>query len=125
MENVSLNRVFIGNVYELEGVAITKKFNFSNERLNVSYKGTGDNKLIKENALLLSTEFCDGFSDMVDLIDLETGIMYDGDVLLKSGIQYVPRTEQTFFNVKDVIDIEENVIEKKKLLEKYREYKRR
>ena len=126
MKKISLNRVLIGKVFELEDVHIINDFNFSLEKLDISYKGTASNKLIKEDALLLSNElFCDGIEDVVDLMDIETGIWYNENIDLKNGTQYVPRTKNTLCYAKDVMKIDVETMEKGKLLEKYREYKRR
>jgi len=130
IQKISLNKVFLGDIFEMENVCISREFNQTEDRLDIETSEGCFVKKVKESALLLALSSFFEKNEDVDIhydnfIDMETGTIYDDEVVVQNGTQYLPRTSEYLIPIKKVIYIKDEKIEKGKLLEKYRDYKKR
>ena len=119
LQQVSLSRVFIGNVYQITEISERKRSgsNWWDYTVETSFKA----HIIKKGALLLATMSMPKYSDF---IDLENNQLYKIEFAPEESDYYIPTDASKLKLVGSILKISDSTVEKGKLLEKYREYKR-
>ena len=118
MQRIALNRLYIGNIYQI--VQIEDRKYFGDSPLNIGTETHVQGKLLIENRLLNSTS---QYLDNADFIDIENSDFYKNPYYPEVGDIYIDTDKLKPAFVE--LGINTLQIEKGKLLEKYREYKRR
>lgn len=124
VQKIALNRLFIGDICKINDVpAFSVYYHQDNNGIEKKVSGFVNTIVIKKDALLLTSDMIDPYVNYDDLMDLETGNIYQSDFDFVCGSQYVPRSSKYLKTVKQVLRIESDDIEKGKLLEKYRNWR--
>ncbi len=113
MQKVSLNRVFIGNSYVVTEILGKKFFGVS------SVLTTFNSKMLDDRILLYSES---DYLEYSDFIGIENNECYKYLSFPQMGDIYVPLRDLKPASLE--LNIHDHVVEKQKLLEKYRTYKK-
>jgi len=120
MKKVSLDRLFIGNIYQITEIVSQEYYgtNLWDAGVNTEFKVSLQN----ENILLLALS---KDKKNTDFRNMENGTEYKNLFIPNLGDFYVSNKPQDLRLASIELSINSKEIEKGKLLEKYREYKRR
>jgi len=121
IEKIKLSRVYIGSSYQITEV-LGRDIRRYGPGMFDTITTTSVNKiLVEEDLLLLATS---DYLDYADFINLENGDKYKTPYYPEYGDIYIP-IKNNIITAAFELNICGKDVEKKKLLEKYREYKRR
>lgn len=126
MKKMSLNRVFIGNVCKVDSVKIEGKM-YGDRRsfwTNGSVMESIKYSIVKQDALLYSSDSDIILLKYADFKDIENGIHYEWEVFHEVNDIFISTEDIDIRPAKGVLGINSHHIQKGKLLEKYREYKK-
>lgn len=121
IEKVSLSRVYIGSSYQVVKIVNREIEYYGESVLDSKITTTVKNDIMDENLLLLATS---GNLDYADFINLENGDVYKTPCYPEYGDIYIP-IKNNLTTAAFELNVSGVSVEKGKLLEKYREYKRR
>lgn len=122
VQKVSLNKVFIGNIFIVEEATVTTDYFQIGGNIDFVTETVYGVKDTNNKALVFSV---DNYPDSrySDLVDLENSVIYNGHTILQEGSFYISREPEHLVPVKTMLGICGETMEKGKLLQKYREYK--
>ncbi len=122
MEVVTLNRVFLGSIFQITDVTSRVILQQSNDKeLTYQKEKIGKTKMIQKNALFYFLEEQEDLED-VTLKEMETGKIFLSNFLFQPGVFYVPRSIPYLKPIQEELSLPET-LEKKELLFQYRKYR--
>lgn len=122
MIKVKLSRVYIGKVYYIEKVVNSNYYNPSGNWLDGVSTYEVEKKMLAKNVLLFADT---DMIDYADFINLETNQKYSYSWIPKSGDIYVPVNYDNLKPFYSIVPVSKTEMEKGKVLERYRKYKKR